>query len=327
PLRDFVAQARLGMPQEEHERYFAGLLGDVTEPTAPFGLLDARGGGAAARRARQPVEAGLAGRVRELAQVLGTSPATVFHLAWARVLAAVSGRDDVVFGTVLLGRMDAGPGADRVPGLFMNTLPVRVRIGADTVAGAVAAMRSQLASLLAHEHAPLAVAQRASAVPAQAPLFTALFNYRHSAGRGDRPRVPGITEVPVRDTNNYPLGVTIDDTGDRFGITVDTVPPGDPALVCALLHTALANLVVVLQDAPGTPLRQVQVLDAAERARLVTAWNETAADVPAGSVPELIAAQAARAPDAVAVCRGNTWVSYGELAARAARLGGYLRAA
>ncbi|HJZ85366.1 MAG TPA: condensation domain-containing protein, partial [Polyangia bacterium] len=189
--------------------------------------IDALGG----RAEVWPVAAGLAAAVREQARRAGVSPATLFHLAFARVLAVLAGRDDVVFGTVLFGRMHGAAGADRVLGLFMNTLPVRVDTRSGDVTDAVAGMRSQLAGLLAHEHAPLALAQQASGVPPHAPLFTALFNFRHNTHRDIRPPTPGITEGLVRDDTNYPLSVGVTDTGDGFSLTIDAVPPGDPALV------------------------------------------------------------------------------------------------
>ncbi len=327
PFRTFVAQARLGVSRREHAEYFAALLGDVTEPTAPFGLLDIRGDGTAAREWRLVVDEGLAGRVREMARVLGVSAATVFHVAWARVLGVVSGREDVVFGTVLLGRLAAGAGADRVPGPYMNTLPVRVRTGDAGVAGAVAGMRSQLAGLLAHEHAPLAVAQQASGMPAQRPLFTCLFNYRHSQPWGEHQGtgVPGAEVVVIRDRNNYPLNVAIDDTGTGFAISVEAVAPADPALVCALVHTALGNLITALEEDPATPLLQVPVLAQVQRRQILAAGAGVEAQVPAGSVAEMFAERAAAAPDAVAVVCGDARVSYGELRERAVRLAGWLR--
>ena len=85
-------------------------------------------------------------------------------------------------------------------------------------------------------------------------------------------------------------------------------------------------LAVVASD-PAVRVREIGVLDAAERSQLVAGWNDTAAEVPAGFVAELVMARAAQRPDAVAVCGGDRWVTYGQLMGKAGRLGGYLRAA
>ena len=279
PFREYVARARLGVPREEHEQFFAALLADVTEPTAPYGLMDVHGDGSAAARAGMGVAAVLAGRVRAQARAAAGAGGGGFHLAWARVLAVLAGRDDVVFGTVLFGRMSAGAGADRAAGPLMNTLPVRVIVGREGAAPALAGLQAQLAGLLAHEHAPLSLAQQASGVAAPAPLFTTLFNYRHigSQSQDQHAESPaGIQMLHGTDRTNYPLVASVDDQGDGFAVIADAVAPAVPEQVCALLVTALDGLVTVLEQAPATPLRQVLVLGTAERAQLLAGWNDTA---------------------------------------------------
>jgi amino acid adenylation domain-containing protein len=281
PFRDFVAQARLGTSRAEHERYFSGLLGDVTETTAPYGLVDVHGDGSAAERARSELTPELAARIRELARAQGVSPATIFHLAWAWVLAAVSGRDDVVFGTVLFGRLSTGAGD--VPGLFMNTLPVRVRLAGSSAAEALTAIRHQLADLLVHEHAPLALAQQASGLPAQSPLFTSLFNYRHArfAAPGSGAALTGIRTVFSRERNNYPMSTSVDDDGTGFAVTVDAVEPVDAGHVGALLHTALEGLTTALERTPDAPILALPVLHPDEQWRFRSSPADAAVYVPA----------------------------------------------
>ncbi|WP_229699076.1 condensation domain-containing protein, partial [Wenjunlia tyrosinilytica] len=134
PYRNVVAQAVLGTSRAEHEEFFTGLLGDVDEPTAPFGLTDVHHSTAIAE-SRVRLDPALVGAVREQARRAGVSAASVCHLAWGLVLSRLTGRSDVVFGSVLLGRTQGGVGNG--VGLFINTLPVRVDVGGRGVLDAV----------------------------------------------------------------------------------------------------------------------------------------------------------------------------------------------
>ncbi|RWZ77518.1 non-ribosomal peptide synthetase [Streptomyces albidoflavus] len=329
PYRDFVGRALLSTPAEEHSAYFGRLLGDVTEPTAAFGILEGRGDGSDVTEHRTVLDAPVAARLRAQARRAGVSAATVLHVVWSRVLAAVSGRDDVVFGTLLLGRTQSGEGAGDVPGLFINTLPVRARTAGTDVGGALDAMHHQLAELMVHEHASLAAAQRAGGVRAPAPLFTAVFNYRHNASGGPGTVLPPGTELlAFRERTTYPLLVSVDDDGRALAFDVQAAAPLDPALVTRLLHATTERVVDALEHAPGTSLADLDVLPDAERHRILTEGNGTGHSDADRTLVDVFADRAAATPQAVALTYDHDGapeeLDYAGLDARANRLARHL---
>ncbi|MET8546872.1 AMP-binding protein, partial [Kitasatospora sp. NPDC004799] len=329
PYRDFVAHARLAVTPEQHRAYFERVLGEVEEPTAPYGVLDTHGDGSGTGETVVELSAELAERVREQARRNGVSAAAFFHLAWARVAAATTGQSHPVFGTVLLGRMDAGDTASRTPGLYINTLPIRVDATQRLDAGLRAA-QEQLGELLTHEHAPLTLARQATSLPAQSPLFTSLLNYRRTlategaADGGTARTIAGIQLLRAQERTNYPLTVSVDDTGVGFRFTVQACAPMDSDVVCGLLCTAVENLVGGLEADSVVTLDRVAVLDDGQRELVLRGWNDTVREVSAATLPGLFEAQVARTLDADAVVFGSgaarEVVSYAELNERANRL-------
>ncbi|SFU42731.1 non-ribosomal peptide synthetase [Xenorhabdus koppenhoeferi] len=331
PYRNFIAQISK-VPLETHQTYFRELLGDVEEPTLPFGLLDVQGGSLnTIGEDIFTLDNELAHNLRECARQLGMSSAVLFHVAWAQVLARCSGQNDVIFGTVLLGRLQGGIGASEVLGMFINTLPIRVKLQARSVRQTVQETYQQLSSLLEHEQAPLAVAQRCSGIQAPLPLFNSLLNFRHSPRENQAlasQAWEGVQELKSEERSNYPLSLDVDDFDDGFALTAQCSQQINPARINAYMNAAMKGIVAALQYTPEHAIEAIDILSQAERRQLLENFNDTAVALPQNSfIHQLFEQQVERTPDAIALVFGDSQLSYVELNRHANQLAHHLIAA
>src|ERR1700733_11462974 len=234
---------------EEHAMFFRQLLGDVDTPTAPFGMLERHGDAIGMEEAELEVDGALASRLRTITRAFAVSAASICHLAWAQVLAKISGQEDVVFGSVLYTRM---PGATGEEGyrLFPTTVPVRIGIGEESAENSLKRVQNLLTDLLRHRHASLGLAQRCSAVPASTPLFSSLFGYRRSQSSQETYRI--AAEVPDLENRcahvhtGYPFVLSVDDLGDQLKFVAQAPASIGALRICHFMHAALASLIEAL---------------------------------------------------------------------------------
>jgi amino acid adenylation domain-containing protein len=324
PFRNLVAQSRFGVSREEHNAFFTAMLGDVREPTAPFGLMDVQKDGSKSIQVQREVQADICHRLRVCARTLGVSIPSLCHVTWAMVLAQLTRRDDVVFGTMMFGRMHQAEGVGRVLGLVVNSLPVRVRLGHDGAEVCVRNTHDLLIRMMRHEHAPLAMAQRCSGVQAPTPLFTTMMQYIYeddvpapqsgqSSGTSE-----GIEVLWHEERINYPLGLIFTDFGEGISIEVVADESIDPEQVCDLTITALESLVTTLERTPAAPVAELQILPPSERRKLLALGNGGPAiqSIPGhenGCLYDLVAAQAENNPGAIAIIGPDREFTYEQL--------------
>ncbi|NTU44045.1 MAG: amino acid adenylation domain-containing protein [Chlorobiaceae bacterium] len=272
PFRNFIPRLCGAHAPGISEPFFRDMLGDISIPTAPFGLLNVNGDGSAIAEAKKELQADLALRLRSVARLFSATPAAVCHLAWALLLSRICGQEAVVFGTVLAGRMQGGEGVERVVGLFINTLPIRLTCDARPVSEAVRQARHRLLALMRHESASLSMAQQCSSVPSPMPLFTSLLNYRHTRHREQGLfRHEGIEMIMhTEGATNYPFGLSIDDYDEGFSLTAQMDSSIDPDWICTLYLSALELLVRALEEAPDTPIAELELFSPEERGKIAS---------------------------------------------------------
>jgi amino acid adenylation domain-containing protein/non-ribosomal peptide synthase protein (TIGR01720 family) len=263
-----------------------------------------------------------------LARREGVTPNTLVQGAWALLLSRYSGEQDVVFGTTVSGRPGEVEGVEEMVGLFINTLPVRVRAAPEApLAPWLRGVQEWNAALREHEHSPLVQVQRWSGVPAGEPLFESILvfqNYPVGEALGSGERRLRVVRRDNREQADYPVTLNAKVGGEltvRAEYDRRRFEPGTVERMLEHLGTLLAGMAA----GPERPLASLSLLTDGERRRVLEGSSGPAAEVPARCIHELVSAQAARTPDAAAVVSGGAALTYADLDARSTRLARLLR--
>ncbi|HSK80744.1 MAG TPA: amino acid adenylation domain-containing protein, partial [Thermoanaerobaculia bacterium] len=333
PYRDYIAWLE-GQDLAAAEGFWRRALAGFAAPT-PLGIDRPAGAPAAApgpRAARAALAPGATQELRDLARSLGVTLNTAVQGAWALLLHRYSGEEDVVFGAVTGGRSAPLPGIESMVGLFINTLPARVRVERSALLGPwLCELQDRQADALQYEYSPLAEIRAWSEVPAGRPLFESLLafeNYpvdetvQERAGRG-----LALAEAGVTEQLDSPLSL-LATPGERLSLTLLHDPQRIEAPDAARLLRHLEGLLAAMPAGSGRTLGELPALSPAERQELLAGWNETARATPwtGQAVHRLFEAQVDRSPEAVAVVFAGEPLTYRELDRRANRLARHLRA-
>ncbi|MFE2325816.1 amino acid adenylation domain-containing protein [Streptomyces sp. NPDC059385] len=256
----------------------------------------------------------------DVARAHGLTLNTVIQGAWGVLVGMLTGRSDVVFGAVVAGRPADLPGVEQMLGLFINTVPVRVRLDPDrTVAELLTELQLRQAELLPHQHLGLSEIQRLAGTGA---TFDTLLVYQNYPRTPDGPlRLSGlkIDGSASEDAAHYPLALAVaplDDLELRF----DYQPDRFDAAAVATMGQRLVRLLEQIAADPALPVGRLDLLEETERRLVVDGWNDTARPVGVGTLPELFGAQVVRTPGAMAVVSGDVTLTYAELDERAERV-------
>ncbi|MEO7195211.1 MAG: amino acid adenylation domain-containing protein, partial [Pseudonocardiaceae bacterium] len=335
PFRDYLHWLD-EQDQDQAEQHWRQVLSDFGAPThLPYDRqpLEAHST-ESAESVQVKLSAGDSQRLQSMAMRGGLTLNTMVQGAWALLLSRYSGEHDVVFGTVVSGRPAELAGVESMVGMFINTVPTRVRIDdAQDVVSWLRGLQAQQSQSRQFDFVSLTQLQAWSDLPAGANLFDSVAVFQNFPFEAPPEGEPGlrIRAFQGRDTTNFPLSLRayLEGVDRQLGFELGYDPHlFDRATVERMAGHVLRVLAVLAADA-GVRWGDIDILSEAQRSQVLVEWNNTDRDMPVLALPELMQAAVARTPDAQAVIfRAETGeaesISFAELGSRANRLAGLL---
>jgi non-ribosomal peptide synthetase component F len=263
PYREYVAWLRR-QDSTQTEAYWRKTLKGLTGATVPRGdapehaTAEADENPSAELEIRLSAEtsAALQTRAREHHLTLNT----FIQGAWALTLGRYSGETDVVFGTVVSGRPVELSSAGEIVGLFINTLPRRVRIEREQmVLEWLQQLQSEQVELGRYEHSSLVQVQAWSDVPRGKSLFECVLNFGNApvdASLRSRHQSLSICDVQFIEQSHYPLALEV---APGFEMSLRMLYAAR-RFNSAFISEMLKSLENLLREMSSNPLRPVREL-------------------------------------------------------------------
>ncbi|WP_148092014.1 condensation domain-containing protein, partial [Paenibacillus sp. 598K] len=274
------------------------------------------------------LSAGETERLMKAAQQHRVTPATLLFAAWGLLLQRYGMTRDVVFGTTVSGRSPALQGIESMVGLFINTVPLRVRMTeTSTIGELLSGVAADLRERAPYETVPLARIQQNGPAPGES-LFDSIVvveNYPvdpEAMRSADGGLTVGGYELDEATPYALTLAVTV---GERVELTLGSghARYDSPGIASILTH--YRRLLLALADRPERTLAELAMLSAEEREQLI--GDRSAPADTSGTIDGRFAEQARRTPQAIAVRSRDGELSYAALAQQADRIARRLRAA
>ncbi|MEU3891392.1 amino acid adenylation domain-containing protein [Streptomyces sp. NPDC029041] len=304
-------------------------LADLEGPSLLAGAGAGRGAAAGAALPGQiwhETDAATTTRLTAVARSLGLTLNTLVQGAWALLLGHELGRDDVVFGATVAHRPPEIPGIESTIGMFINTLPVRVRVRPyETLGELLGRVQREQAALIEHRHLSLTEVQAAAGTGELFDTVVVFENYPldpavlRAESRGLR-----LAGFEVGDATHYPLsllaipGETLRFRLDHRG---DVLDEAGARRLLRRLDTLLDG---VAEHGADQFVGRLNLLPEDERRLVVEDLDASGGPAPRRTLPALFEEQVARTPDTTALVVGAQRLTYAELNTRANRLARHL---
>ena len=231
-----------------------------------------------------------------------------------------------MYGATVSGRPSTLAGVEDMVGLFINTLPVRVKLSPqEALLPWLNHLQSQLLEVRQYEYTPLSAIQKWSEIPSGRSLCESILVFENYPLTSQEQYTElDICDVRFLDQSHYPLALlVIPGKSLQLLMVYDTSRFEADALARMLGH--MQRLLEGFVENPHRPLLEIPLLTDAERHQLLEEWNQTQTLYPQEAcIHHLFEEQVQQTPDAVAVVFEHQFLTYQELNHKANQLAHYL---